>query len=41
MNPMLRFLKQNKSLIGLIALIIAVSLASPDFLDVGNLLNAA
>jgi ribose transport system permease protein len=39
MNPMLRFLSQNKSLIGLIALIVAVSLASPDFLDVSNLLN--
>jgi ribose transport system permease protein len=39
MNPLLRFLSQNKSLIGLVALIVAVSLASPDFLDVGNLLN--
>jgi ribose transport system permease protein len=39
MNPVLRFLSQNKSLIGLIVLIVAVSLASPDFLDVGNLLN--
>jgi ribose transport system permease protein len=39
MNPMLRFLSQNKSLVGLIVLIVAVSLASPDFLDVGNLLN--
>jgi ribose transport system permease protein len=35
----LRFLSQNKSLVGLIVLIVAVSLASPDFLDVGNLLN--
>ena len=39
MNPMLRFLSQNKSLVGLIVLIVAVSIASPDFLDVGNLLN--
>jgi ribose transport system permease protein len=39
MNPVLRFLSQNKSLVGLIVLIVAVSLASPDFLDVGNLLN--
>jgi ribose transport system permease protein len=39
MNPLLRFLSQNKSLVGLIVLIVAVSLASPDFLDVGNLLN--
>jgi ribose transport system permease protein len=39
MNPVLRFLSQNKSLVGLIVLIVAVSIASPDFLDVGNLLN--
>ena len=39
MNPLLRFLSQNKSLVGLIVLIVAVSLASPDFLDVNNLLN--
>jgi ribose transport system permease protein len=39
MNPMLRFLSQNKSLVGLIVLIAAVSVASPDFLDLGNLLN--
>jgi ribose transport system permease protein len=39
MNPLLRFLSQNKSLVGLIVLIVAVSIASPDFLDVGNLLN--
>jgi ribose transport system permease protein len=39
MNLLLRFLSQNKSLIGLIALVVAVSFASPDFLDVGNLLN--
>jgi ribose transport system permease protein len=39
MNYALRFLSQNKSLIGLIVLVVAVSLASPDFLDVGNLLN--
>ena len=39
MNPALRFLSQNKSLVGLIVLIVAVSIASPDFLDVGNLLN--
>jgi ribose transport system permease protein len=36
---MARFLSQNKSLIGLIVLIVAVSLASPNFLEVGNLLN--
>jgi ribose transport system permease protein len=39
MNSTLRFLSQNKSLIGLIVLVVAVSLASPDFLDIGNLLN--
>jgi ribose transport system permease protein len=39
MKPVLRFLAQNKSLIGLIVLVVAVSIASPDFLDVGNLLN--
>jgi ribose transport system permease protein len=39
MNPVLRFLSQNKSLVGLIVLIVAVSIASPDFLDIGNLLN--
>jgi ribose transport system permease protein len=39
MNLLLRFLSQNKSLIGLIVLVVAVSFASPDFLDVGNLLN--
>jgi ribose transport system permease protein len=39
MNSILRFLSQNKSLVGLIVLIVAVSLASPDFLDVSNLLN--
>ncbi|HEY1453639.1 MAG TPA: ribose ABC transporter permease, partial [Roseiarcus sp.] len=39
MNPLLRFLSQNKSLVGLIVLIVVVSLASPDFLDVRNLLN--
>jgi len=35
----LRLLSQNKSLIGLIVLVAATSLASPNFLDVGNLLN--
>jgi ribose transport system permease protein len=39
MNSTLRFLSQNKSLIGLIVLVVAVSIASPDFLDIGNLLN--
>ena len=39
MNPILRFLSENKSLVGLIVLIVAVSIASPDFLDIGNLLN--
>jgi ribose transport system permease protein len=39
MNSTLRFLSQNKSLIGLIVLVVAVSVASPDFLDIGNLLN--
>jgi ribose transport system permease protein len=34
-----RFLSQNKSLLGLIVLIAAVSFASPDFLEVGNLFN--
>jgi ribose transport system permease protein len=35
----LRLLSQNKSLIGLIVLVVATSLTSPNFLDVGNLLN--
>jgi ribose transport system permease protein len=39
MNPIPRFLSENKSLVGLIVLIVAVSIASPDFLDIGNLLN--
>ncbi|HTS91253.1 MAG TPA: ribose ABC transporter permease [Stellaceae bacterium] len=39
MTVLSRFLSQNKSLIGLIALIVAVSLASPNFLKLENLLN--
>jgi len=39
MPSLLRILSQNKSLIGLVILIAAVSFASPDFLEVGNLLN--
>ncbi|HUK09501.1 MAG TPA: ribose ABC transporter permease [Stellaceae bacterium] len=39
MPLLLRILSQNKSLIGLVILIAAVSFASPDFLAVGNLLN--
>ena len=39
MSWLLRFLSRNKSLIGLIVLVAAVSAASPNFLDLGNLLN--
>ena len=39
MSRSLRFLSQNKSLIGLVVLIVVVSIASPNFLRVANLLN--
>ncbi|HUB15013.1 MAG TPA: ribose ABC transporter permease [Acetobacteraceae bacterium] len=39
MHPLLRLLSKNKSLIGLIVLVAAISVASPNFLDIGNLLN--
>src|ERR1700735_1246808 len=39
MGPLKRFLAQNKSLIGLIVLVAIVSLASPNFLEPGNLFN--
>src|ERR1700677_2004019 len=39
MSWLLRLLSHSKSLIGLIVLVVAVSAASPNFLDLGNLLN--
>ena len=39
MQSLLRVLAKNKSLIGLIVLVAAISFASPNFLGVGNLLN--
>ena len=39
MPLLLRVTSQNKSLIGLMVLVAGISFASPDFLDVGNLLN--
>ncbi len=39
MGPLTRLLAQNKSLIGLIVLVAIVSLASPNFLEPGNLFN--
>jgi ribose transport system permease protein len=38
-SSLLLILSRNKSLIGLIVLVAAVAVASPNFLDVGNLLN--
>jgi len=39
MQSLPRLLSKNKSLIGLVMLVAGISLASPNFLDVGNLLN--
>ena len=39
MSWLLGLLSRNKSLIGLVILVVAVAVASPNFLEVGNLLN--
>jgi len=39
MPTLSRVLAQNKALLGLVVLIVAVSIASPNFLEVGNLFN--